>query len=149
MVLPDPREWMGSMVTEAHQVLKEKKGSLEIKENLVRVDLRVLKDQKVILEPLGSLDLLENRGPAALKENLVNPESTEEKGIVVFKETPDCPVNLDFKVLREKLAVLALLVNRVILDHLELRETLAPSVHQDFRELREIKAVLDLKDQPA
>jgi len=149
MVHLDLQELMGSMVTVVHLVLKEKKESLAIKENLVRVDLQVLKVPKVTLGLLASLDLLGSRVLVALKENLENLENMGEKETVGFKGTPDYLVNLGFKGLQEKREALELQVNREILVHLELRETLAPSVHQDYRELQEIKVDLDLKDQLA
>lgn len=98
---------------------REKKENLANKENLDREVHQGLKDQKEILVPLGSRELLENKDLLELKVNLEAQERMGRKETEDFKETPDLQVNQGSRDLPAKLEALDHQENKATLDHQE------------------------------
>lgn len=145
----DHQEMMVNMVLEDLPDLKVKRASLASKEDLDQEVPPVWRDRKVTQELLASLATPENRDLVVSRESLAILVTTAGRETEESKETLDLLANQGFRVLLANLECQARLVNKAMLDLLELRETLDLSDLLDSREHRVTKVPQDLKDLPA
>lgn len=147
--LPALLEMTESTAAEVHLGPKEKRASLESKEDQDQGAHLVWRDPRVILEPLVSLATQGSRVLEVSRESLAILVTMAGRETEAFRATPALLVNQGYKDLLGNQECLVHLASKAMLDPPEQRET---SVHldlQDFRGHLVIKALQVLRDHLA